>query len=76
MKGDLDAILDNLSYYENGGMAEIMRFGALFYYLSRLPLSAGLGMPAASPRCPDTPTATATGVEIPEGWTQAVKALK
>jgi len=75
-EGDLNTILDGLSYYEQGGMAEIMRFGALFYYLSRVPLTDGLGRIAASPRCPETPTVTATGVETPKGWTEALKALK
>jgi hypothetical protein len=76
VKGGLNAILDDLSYYENGGMAEIMRFSALFYYLSRVPLTDGLGAIATYPRCPDTPTVGATGVETPKGWTQAIKALK
>ncbi len=74
--GNLNAILDDLSYYEQGGMAEIMRFSALFYYLSRVSLTDRLGAIAAYPRCPDTPTVGATGVETPKGWTQAVKALK
>ncbi|MGO9520198.1 MAG: hypothetical protein ACLPND_24440 [Candidatus Korobacteraceae bacterium] len=76
VEGDLNAILDGLSYYEQGGMAEIMRFSALFYYLSRVSLTDSLGAIAAYPRCPDTPTVGATGVETPKGWTQAVKALK
>lgn len=74
--GDLNAILDGLSYYEQGGMAEIMRFGALFYYLSRMPLTDGREAIAASPLCPETPTVTATGVETPKGWTEALKKLK
>lgn len=76
VEGDLDAILDGLSYYQNGGMAEIMRFSALFYYLSRVPLTDRLGTVAAYPRCPETPTVSATGVETPKGWTKALKALK
>jgi hypothetical protein len=76
VKRDLNAVLDDLSYYENGGMAEIMRFSALFYYLSRVPLTDGLGAMATYPRCPDTPTVGATGVETPKGWTDALKALK
>lgn len=76
LHGDLNGILDNLSYYQNGGMAEIMRFSALFYYLSRLPLSDRLGATAALPRCPETPEDTPTGIVIPNGWTQAVKVLK
>jgi hypothetical protein len=74
--GDLDSILDGLSYYENGGMAEIMRFSALFYYLSRMPLTDSLGAIAGYPRCPETPTVGATGIETPKEWTKALKALK
>ncbi len=76
LKGSLDSILDNMSYYEQGGMYELMRFRALFYYLSRVPLSNGLGRLQISRGCPDTPTATATGVSTPEGWTQTLGSLR
>ena len=62
--------------YEQGGMAEIMRFSALFYYLSRVPLADRLVAVETSPRCPETPTVGATGIETPKGWTKAIKGLK
>jgi len=76
LKGSLDTILDNMSYYEQGGMYELMRFGALYYYLSRVPLAHSLGRSHISRECPDTPTDTATGVSTPEGWTKALRSLR
>lgn len=75
LKGSLDSILDNMSYYEQGGMYELMRFGALFYYLSRVPLVDNFNDMHISLECPDTPTATATGVSTPDGWNTALKSL-
>jgi len=75
LKGSLDSILDNMNYYQQGGMYELMRFGALSYYLSRVPLEQSLGRLKVSRECPDTPTATATGVSTPRGWTKALSSL-
>ncbi len=75
LTGSLDSILDNMSYYEQGGMYEIMRFGALFYYLSRVPLAHSLGHLHISRECPDTATDTPTGVSTPAGWTEALRSL-
>lgn len=76
LTGSLDSILDNMNYYEQGGMYELMRFGALSYYLSRVPLEHGFGRLKISRKCPDTPTATATGISTPEGWTKALRSLR
>lgn len=75
LKGSLDSILDNMSYYEHGGMYEIMRFGALYYYLSRMPLLQSLDISAISRECPDTPVATSKGVSTPDGWLKALESL-
>lgn len=76
LKGSLNSILDNMNYYEQGGMYELMRFGSLSYYLSRVPLEHSLGRLKISRECPDTPTATATGISTPEGWTKALSSLR
>lgn len=76
LKGSLDSVLDHMGYYEQGGMYELMRFGALSYYLSRVPLAQSLDTVDVPHRCPDTPTATATGIDTPEGWTKALQSLQ
>ncbi len=75
LKGSLNSILDNMSYYELGGMYEIMRFGSMFYYLSRVPLARSLSRSHVPRECPQSPTDTPTGVSTPEGWTKALKEL-
>lgn len=79
LKGSFTSVLDNLNYYESGGMVEFMELGSYFYYLSRLPTSRHLDVSTdgtAASACPPTPVATATGMQIPEGWTKALKNLK
>lgn len=76
LKGSLESVLDHMSYYEQGGMVELMRFGALSYYLSRVPPAQSTDSPDTSRECPDTPTATANGVSTPEGWTKALESLQ
>lgn len=76
LKRSLASVLDHVSYYENGGMYEIMRFGALYYYLSRVHKSHHLSLTSALPRCPRTPTATPTGMHIPQGWVKALRDLQ
>ena len=75
LKGSLESILDNMSYYEQGGMYEVMRFGALYYYLSRVPLVDKLDGSHISRECPDTPVATANGMSTPDGWLKALESL-
>lgn len=70
-----ESVLDHLSYYENGGLAEIMRFSALYYYLNRVPTADHLILTSALPHCPQTPTATASGMDIPRGWVKALSVL-
>ena len=72
----LDSVLDHVSYYENGGMYEIMRFGALYYYLSRVHQFRHLNLTSMLPLCPKTPTATPNGMHIPQGWVKALRGLQ
>jgi len=79
LTGSFESILDNVNYYANGGMAEIMQFGAYFYYLSRLPQDSRFDAApngTSAQECPDTPKATPTGMYIPKSWTAALKSLK
>lgn len=76
LKHSLDSVLDHVSYYENGGMYEIMRFGALYYYLSRVPQLHRLSLTSTLPQCPKTPTATRSGMHVPQSWVKALRDLQ
>lgn len=79
LKGSLASILDNLNYYQSGGLVEFMEFGSYFYYLSRVASSHGLDTSmtgTAGSACPPAPIATEAGIQLPKGWTRALDALK
>lgn len=75
VNGSYNLVLDNVNYYAQGGMAEIMAFGSYFYYLARLPQNSKFDFSVngtASRKCPDIPSATAHGLKVPQSWTNAL----